>query len=75
MDNQHRLIKGYLELSPAEVALMNELKEQGANLAEALDAIGQIPEVDQRALAIARTELQTGFMWLIRAIARPQGFC
>lgn len=75
MDNQHRLIKGYRELSPAEVALMNELKEQGANLAEALDAIGQIPEVDQRALAIARTELQTGFMWLIRAIARPQGFC
>jgi len=33
MENQHRLIKGYRDLSPAEIALMNEIKEAEANLA------------------------------------------
>ena len=27
-----------------------------------------------RAISIARTDLQTGFMWLIRSIARPTTF-
>lgn len=30
--------------------------------------------LDQRAIAIAKTELQTGFMWLTRAIAQPESF-
>jgi uncharacterized protein (DUF1697 family) len=32
MDNQHRIIKGYRELSAEEIALMNEVKEAGAAL-------------------------------------------
>lgn len=32
MDNQHRIIKGYRELSAEEIALMNEVKEAGVIL-------------------------------------------
>lgn len=32
MENQHRIIKGYRELSAEEIALMNEVKEAGATL-------------------------------------------
>ena len=32
MENQHRKIKGYRELSQAEVDLMNRIKEKGAEI-------------------------------------------
>lgn len=32
MENQHRKIKGYRELSQAEIDLMNEIKTKGAEL-------------------------------------------
>ena len=34
MDNQHRKVKGYRELSQAEIDLMNEIKTKGVELAE-----------------------------------------
>ena len=34
MDNQHRKIKGYRELSQAEIDLMNEIKAKGVELGE-----------------------------------------
>lgn len=74
MENQHRKITGYRELTQGEIDLMNEIKAQSNNLSVALDAIGEIPNVDQRALSIAKTNLQTGLMWLTRAIARPESF-
>lgn len=67
-------IKGYRQLSPDTIELVNTLKEQANNLGEAIDAIAEMPDVDQRWLAIARTELQKGMMFLIRAITNPSGF-
>lgn len=32
------------------------------------------PTLDQRAISIGATELQTGFMWAIRGIAQPTTF-
>lgn len=77
MENQHRKITGYRELNEAEVALMNEAKDLGANVGDLIDSLKRDPNgegFDQRAVAIAATHLQTGFMWLIRAIARPETF-
>lgn len=74
MDNQHRQISGYRELSQAEIDLINKAKALGNQVGELIGEIGSLEGVDQRALAIARTELQTGQMWLIRAIAKPAGF-
>ncbi|MCC7484552.1 MAG: hypothetical protein IT529_06140 [Burkholderiales bacterium] len=74
MENQHRRISGYRDLTQREIDLINEVKAQGEALKAALDALTGDAEIDQRALAIARTEIQTGFMWLIRAIAQPTTF-
>ena len=74
MENQHRQISGYRELTEQEIGAMNALKQKGGEVKALLDALAQTPDIDQRALAIARTELQTGFMWAVRAIAQPQGF-
>lgn len=75
MDNNKQAvdIKGYRVLSDAEKAGMNELKELEVRILSDLAAVGRIEGVNQRSLAIAKTEIQTGFMWAIRAIARPNG--
>lgn len=80
MDNQHKLIKGYRDLSQAEIDMMNRAK---ALATEVGDFIGNLSEtnlqsnqqyIDPRWLAIAKTDLQKGFMSLVRSIARPESF-
>lgn len=87
MDNQHRKISGYRGLTQAEIDLMNEAKELEARcLAFHAKVKAQIvkqgykPEDAERAdraqamrwHAIARTDIETGFMALVRSIAQPQ---
>lgn len=74
MDNQHRKIGGYRELDQATIDLINQIKSNGNELGEAVAVIERISDIDKRAVAIAKTHLQTGLMWLIRAIAKPEGF-
>ena len=74
MENQHRKIAGYRELSQQEIDAMNAVKAKAEEVGLQLDALRDMPGIDQRALAIAKTELQTGFMWAVRAIAQPNGF-
>lgn len=73
MDNQHRRISGYRELTEREVSAMNMIKqlerEVGALWRQVRD---DVPESDPRALALACTQLQDGFMWFVRAVARPE---
>ena len=76
-------ITGYRQLSEAEVALMNEgkaLAEQcGAYIAKLRPLNGQpdgdsnrdMPKLDQRWISIGATDLQRGFMAVIRGIAQP----
>jgi hypothetical protein len=81
-------ITGYRQLTEAEVALMNEgkaLAEQcGAYIAKlrthpdsartnAPNALGE-PPLDQRWISIGATDLQRGFMAVIRGIAQPTTF-
>ena len=74
MDNQHRAITGYRELSAEEIAAMNEVKAKAVEVGALIQRLQAMPGLDQRAVAIAKTELQTGFMWAVRAIAQPAGF-
>lgn len=80
-------ITGYRQLSETEVALMNEgkaLAEQcGAyikKLREYVPDNGNGPAVapggslDQRWISIGSTDLQRGFMAVIRGIAQPSTF-
>ena len=97
MENQHRKIKGYRELSQEEIDLMNRIKVKGSELLELqyeLDQMlrGQADEKSSNAAAntsdyaeferfmdaeplrwaaIGKTDIQTGIMALVRAVAQP----
>lgn len=98
MENQHRKIKGYRELSQEEIDLMNRIKAKGAELLElhvelvahiktqrqlcvmagieVIDPV-ELDRIDaaepQRWAAIGKTDIQTGIMALVRAVAQPTG--
>jgi hypothetical protein len=74
MDNQHKLIKGYRDLTQAEISLMNEAKEIGEQLRGFIQRLETLPDVDKRWIAIGMTDLQKGFMGLVRSVARPTTF-
>lgn len=74
MDNQHKLIKGYRDLSEQEITLMNEIKEKGAEIEELINKLRTDQSVDPRWLAIGQTDMQTGLMALTRAVAKPSSF-
>ena len=82
-------ITGYRQLGEAEVELMNEGKalaeacgayitklrrhqHTGAN--SVLGAPDLLPPLDQRWISIGATQLQQGFMAVIRGIAQPTTF-
>nr|WP_202403870.1 MULTISPECIES: hypothetical protein [Klebsiella] len=79
--DQHTKIKGYRDLSAEEIALMNEGKDLAQKVgafiekleaAEFAQTSDQTP--DKRWLAIGKTDLQKGFMAVIRSIAKPTTF-
>ena len=105
MENKHRKIKGYRELSQAEIYLMNRIKAKGAELLELqaelvdmlkLHEVSKVSAMDKasdndsshdaktefnrfqaaeplRWADIGKTDIQTGIMALVRAVAQPAG--
>ena len=71
MDNQHRKISGYRELTQVDIDGMNRIKDLEKVAGVLFKEIAKLEGVDPRLLAIARTQLQTSFMWWERAIAQP----
>lgn len=74
MENQHRQIKGYRELSQAEIDLMNEIKTKGAEIGELVGKLRSQEGLDQRWVSIGETHLQQGLMALTRGVAQPTFF-
>ena len=74
MENQHRQIKGYRELSQVEIDLMNEIKTKGAELGELVTKLRTTEGLDQRWVSIGATDFQTGLMALTRSVAQPTFF-
>jgi hypothetical protein len=74
VDNQHKQIKGYRDLTQDEIASMNRCKDMAVQVGLLCDAVEALSNVDKRWVAIGRTDLQKGFMALIRGIARPETF-
>ena len=96
MENQHRKITGYRELSQEEIDLINRIKAKGAEILE-LQAelvahiktrrqacvMARVAVLDQDELdrmdaaepmhwaSIGKTDIQTGIMALVRAVAQP----
>jgi hypothetical protein len=67
-------IKGYRDLSQAEIDLMNKLKDLAIEVGNWVDIVLDDPATDKRWANIAKTDLQKGFMSLIRAVAQPETF-
>jgi len=74
VDNQHRKIKGYRDLSQGEIDLMNQIKSKGAELGELVAKLQASDETDKRWVSIGATDLQKGLMALTRAVAKPESF-
>lgn len=96
MENQHRKISGYRELSQEEIDLMNRIKAKGAELLELQAEVVRhldkqtgkfmdnpvstgneynafMAAEPRRWAAIGKTDIQTGIMALVRAVAQPAG--
>lgn len=105
MENQHRKISGYRELSQEEIGLINEIKALGPQIEDVVekvklfllnqehkaiqgsqsqsteemhksqdDAARRRDATPERFAALAKTEFQTGLMYLTRAVAQPTFF-
>jgi hypothetical protein len=89
VENQHRKISGYGELSQEEIDLMNEIKAKGQELQDLIYkcrgvdvAVGKTDDREHNEVldeasrwrAIAKTDLQTGLMALTRSVAKPAFF-
>lgn len=74
MDNQHQKIKGYRDLSQDEIDIMNKCKQLAETVGTHISLLEGHGTIDKRWLAIAKTDLQRGFMSLVRSIAQPTTF-
>lgn len=74
MENQHKKISGYRDLSQEEIDLMNESKALAEQCGQLIDKLASLECTDKRNVALAKTNLQQGFMWAIRAVAQPTTF-
>lgn len=74
MKDQHEKIKGYRDLSQEEIDLMNEGKALAEQCGDFIAKLEDMQSNDQRAVALGKTNLQQGFMWAIRSVARPTTF-
>ena len=74
MKDQHTLIKGYRDLSQAEIDLMNAVKAEGEKLRNMIEDLRCNGTIDQRWVDISETHLQQGIMAAVRSIAQPNSF-
>lgn len=74
MENQHQHIKGYRDLSQAEIDAMNECKALAEQCGAMIAKLRAQDGLDQRWVSIGATQLQQGWMAVIRGIAQPTTF-
>lgn len=74
MKDQHEKITGYRDLSQEEIDLMNEGKALAEQCGAYIAKLETHQDTDKRNVALGKTNLQQGFMWAIRGVARPTTF-
>lgn len=67
-------VTGYRQLNESEVALMNEGKALAEHCGAYIAKLREISTLDQRWVSLGATDLQRGFMAVIRGIAQPTTF-
>ena len=74
MENQHKLIKGYRDLTEGEISAMNAVKSEAERIGILFEELESNKSLDQHWVSIAKSDIQKGFMSAIRAIAQPTSF-
>ena len=64
-------IPGYREISPNASIIVTGFKETEERLLRLLDVLKNDPLIDQRWLAIGRTDIEKAFMAINRSVFRP----
>lgn len=67
-------ITGYRQLNEDEAKLMNLIKEGASSIGDLVELLKNTQGVDERWVSIGATDLQKGFMALVRAVAKPTTF-
>ncbi|OZB07106.1 MAG: hypothetical protein B7X61_15790 [Gallionellales bacterium 39-52-133] len=67
-------IKGYRELNQTEIQAINRIKDLAEDVGFMIEQLEGTVGIDQRWLAIAKTDLQKGFMSFVRSVAQPSTF-
>ena len=72
-DKQHEglPVAGYKPQSDDKVATVNGFKQDEERLMRKLDDARNNPEIDQRWLAIGRTQMEQAFMAINRSVFKP----
>ncbi|HKS46365.1 MAG TPA: hypothetical protein VJT49_14890 [Amycolatopsis sp.] len=65
------VVQGYRTHTQDEIDLVNQVKAVESQVAQLWKEIQQRPGTDKRMAAIARTNIEDGFMWLVRSIFKP----
>ncbi len=74
MTEEKQKITGYRNLTDTEISLINEAKALAEQVGMFVDRVKNTDNIDKRWVSIGVTDLQTGFMSLIRAITQPTTF-
>ena len=74
MPNQNQQITGHRQLSQVEIDDINTSESLANQVGEFVESLEKSDTVDKRWLAIAKTDLQKGFMSLVRSIAKSSSF-
>lgn len=64
-------VAGYSDQPQSNVDLVNANKQLEEQVLRQLDAMADLPSIDKRWLAIARTNIEQGFMAANRAVFKP----
>jgi len=67
-------IIGYTPLTEEQIAKMNKVKALANQVGELVDDLMLDGTVDTRWIATGRTQLQQGFMAVVRGIAKSESF-
>lgn len=72
MSHQPLPVAGYTEQTADRVNMVNEHKEMEERLLRRIDNLSAAGWIDPRWAAIAKTDIEKGFMALNRAVFKPQ---
>lgn len=67
-------IRGYHQLTSDEIKLINEIKSHADAVGALVRRLDTTNSLDKRWVAIGKTDLQRGFMSLVRSVAQPTSF-